>query len=173
MAGAAGVLYLLTSLGLAAAGAYPLAPVFFRLPEDNYYFWQMIFILPGFLLGWLLASGLISLFGKKGHRMSFEKAAGLSGPALALPVCLVWVPQAVQTVLMLLGMSQDEYVEILSSPGLWQVLYLGFQIIAAAWGVFLFALAARHSQSIGRGRAGIIGFVVTMVLAGGYVLLIR
>jgi hypothetical protein len=156
-----GVLYALTSLGLAASGAVPLAPLVLRLPDENHYFWQMVFVVPGFFLAWMMASGLLRLAAPAGiPGKPFRDAAALAGPSLSVPLIVAWVPQAVQTVLMVLGMSQGEFVEIVSRPGLWQVLYIAAYAGACVWAVLLFGHAARISQSSGRLRSGITGLLV-------------
>ena len=169
-----GVLYALTSLGLAVSGAVPLVPPFFRLPDGNYYFWQMIFVGPGFLLTWIAASGLLRLFGPgKGPRKLLREAASLAGPSLAVPLLAAWLPQAVQAVLMVLGMNQEEFVEIVSEPGIWQVLHVGSYAIACVWAILLFTRAARLSQSAGRWKSIIAGVLTAAMTGISFVLFLR
>ncbi len=167
-----GGLYALSSLALAVSGAVPLAPVPFGIPGENYYFWQMILFIPGVLLAWLMAGGLVRLFGRGGEG-AFREAAALSGPALAAPLVFCWIPQAVQAVLMILGMGQEEFVGIVSVPGIWQTLYIGFHVAGLALAVVLFAVASRVSQPMSRLMAGLRGCFAAAVLATVHVLFVR
>ncbi len=170
-----GGLYASTALGLALAGAVPLAPPFLDYPDDNYYFWQMILILPGFILSWLLASGLVRLFGGRlgGRRNLLRSAASLAGPSLAVPLLIAWLPQAAQTVLMLFGMGQEEFVEIVSAPGIWQIVFVAVYAVAGLLAVFLFARATRISQSVGGGMSWIAGFFVAAMTGILFVFFVR
>jgi hypothetical protein len=142
-----GLLYVLSSAVLGASGAVPTAPVFFGLDVDNYYFWQMIFILPLIFVAWGLAAGILMATGKKG----FARRDVLADAAMTWAVALLfaWVPSAVEAAFMALGMGQEEWVGILSEPGLWQTAYLGFYLVAAAYGTWDLVRAARtvHAKS--------------------------
>ncbi len=169
-----GVLFALTSFGLAASGAVPLVPLVGRLPDENHYFWQMIFVGPGFLCAWLGASKLLLVFGPRdGRRGAFRRAAALAGPSLALPFAVAWLPQAVQTGLMVLGMEQEEFAGIVSAPGIWQVLYIGMFMAAGAWAVLLFVTAARVCQPAGRLKSVLSGVLIAAAVAVPFVLFLR
>lgn len=141
------VLYVLSSFVLGASGAVPTAPVFFGLDADNYYFWQMIFILPLIFAVWGLASTILLAFGKEG----LDRRAVLADAAMTWAAALLfaWVPSAAEAAFMALGMGQEEWVGILSEPGLWQTAYLGFYLVAAAYGTWDLVRAARivHAKS--------------------------
>ena len=140
---AAGFLYALTSLALGASGAVPLWPVMDGLEADNYYFWQMVFVVPGVILAWLLVAGLLHRTRKGGAEGGgFARTLSVSGPALGGPLLVAWLPTAVQAAFMLLGMRQWEWVDILSEPGPWQTLYLAGYGLAALLAVRLFVAAS-------------------------------
>ena len=169
-----GVLYSVTSAVLAVAGAVPMAPVLFGIDVDNYYFWQMVFILPWALASWMFAAGIIRLLGgrEKGGP-GFGGTAALGAVAMVSPLVLAWVPSAVEALFQALGMGQEEWVSILSDPGPWQTAYLVIYAIAAALTVRNFLLAAR----IGRKKPGpgavIGGIAAAAGTIGAYVALIR
>jgi hypothetical protein len=170
-----GGLYAATSLGLAVAGAVPLVPPVLALPDENHYFWQMILVLPGLLLIWLLAAALLRLLAgpRGGPPGRFRSAAALCGPSLAVPLAVAWLPQFVQMVLMLLGMGQEEFVDIVSAPGIWQVIYLATYAAAALWAVLLFARAARVSQGAGGWSSWIGGFLAAALTGAPIALFLR
>jgi hypothetical protein len=169
--GGLGVLYAGTSAVLAIAGAVPTAPVFFGLDVDNYYFWQMVYVLPLAMVVWILASGILLALGKKEH----VRTAVLAEAAWAWggPLLVAWIPSAVEAVFMALGMGQEEWVGILSRPGFWQTLYQGFFLFAGVYGVRDFVLAARLVHKKSWPAAVLTGIAAAAVAIGAYVAFIR
>jgi hypothetical protein len=169
-----GILYAMTSVALAASGAVPMAPVFLRISTDNYYFWQMIFIIPLTFLAWVAVSGTIRLLLKRGPGCaSLDKTAALSGAAVSAALLIAWIPSGLAAVLMVLGMGQDELADLLSQPGLWQVFIIGCYALAAAGAAFLLVLAARFSGKRAKGGAVASGAAAALVLAALFVLFVR
>jgi hypothetical protein len=169
--GGVGGLYVLASFVLAVAGAVPTAPVFFGANADNHYAWQIFFILPFIFAVWVLASGVLLALGRKGCRRSTVLAE--TAPAWGVPLLIAWVPSAIEAVFMALGMGQDEWVGILSEPGIWQTLYLAFFAAAAALCVRGFVLAGRKVHTKSWPLAILTAMAATAVAAGAYVLLVR
>jgi hypothetical protein len=142
-----GALYAASSAVLGAVGAVPTAPVIPGADVDNYYFWQMIFSVPFALAVGTFNAGVLLAFTRKGSgRGSVVPAAAR---AWAWPLLVAWVPSAVQAAFMALGMGQEEWVGILSDPGVWQTVYLAFYMAAAglAVGGFVKAARAAHPRS--------------------------
>jgi hypothetical protein len=167
-----GVLYLVTSAVLAIAGAVPTAPVFFGLDVDNYYFWQMVFVLPLVMAVWVLASGVLLALGKKEHG---RRTAVLAEAAWAWgrPLLVAWIPSAVEAAFMALGMGQEEWVGILSRPGIWQTTYLIFYAGAACLAVRDFVLAARLVRKKSWLSAILVGVAAAAVAIGATIAFIR
>jgi hypothetical protein len=172
--GGVGFLYLVTSAILAATGAVPTAPVFFGMAPDNYYFWQMIFVMPMILAVWLVAAGVIRVLERREKdRPGFVGTAALAGVALSSTLFLAWVPSAVEAAFMAFGMGQSEWVGLLSKPGPWQTAYLVFYAAAAVLALRNFMLAARllrNKSGLGAVMAGLTAAVVTI---GAYAAFIR
>ena len=172
--GGVGVLYLITSAILAFAGAVPTAPLFFKLDVDNYYFWQMIFVLPMILAAWLVSAGVMRVLGRREKgRTDFGGTAALAGVAVGLPLFLAWIPSAVEAAFMVLGMGQSEWVGILSRPGVWQTTYLAFYAGAAGLAIRNFILAARLLRKKSGLGAVMAGLAAAAVAIGAYVAFIR
>ncbi len=146
-----GLLYTLAVIGFAVSGAVPSVPIWLSIPAHNYYFWEIFFAMPSFLLGWIMAAGVVQLLGQVGKTKgagTFEKSLAALGFAVTLPCFITWVPEAWAVILMAMGMSQEELVEILSTPGFWQAFALFCQIVAVAWMFILFALAVHAIQKL-------------------------
>ncbi len=171
---AVGVMYAATSAALGVSGDVPLAPEFLNAGADNYYVWQMLFVIPYAAAAWLLSAGIIRLLGRRTKAGgTFRGAVACAGIGVAAPLFLAWLPSAAWTAFRLLGMSQEEWVGILSPPGFWQSLYLFVYTLAGVWAVVLLALGAGLSQKIGAVRAVAAGLAAAVFLAGTYALFIR
>ena len=126
----------LTSLVQAACGHFPAVPVILPLGLENYFFWQALLMIPWVMASWLVASlvsrSMLSLLAR--NQVSFKPV--LVGHGLSFSVFLfwLWLPHLLTSVLYLLGMSQKEWVDLLSSPGWFQTLYLVFLVLSVGGG---------------------------------------
>ena len=161
------LLYLISVVGLAVAGALLPAPAFLPLDAHNYYFYEMFFVLPAFLGAWLLGSGvgaLVSLV--LGGRGSFKAAAAAWAFAFAAPSFMMWLPHAAFSVFLLLGMSQKEFMSYTADPGPIQTAFLIYQGLAALLLVIGSSKAAAAGRSIRGMRALVSGLFAAAVYAG-------
>jgi hypothetical protein len=169
--GLAGLAYAATSAVLALTGAVPAAPVFPGMDVDNYYAWQIVFVLPLIYAVWVLTSGVLLALGTRGcHRSDVLVRASR---AWGTPLMLAWVPWAVQAGFAGLGMGQAEWVDILSAPGVWQTIYLGFYTAAAALAVARFVQAARTIHKKSWPAAILTGLAAAAVATAVFVLFVR
>ena len=172
--GGVGFLYIITSAILAVTGASPMAPVFFRMDVDNYYFWQMIFVLPMILAAWLVTAGVTRLLDRREKDgPGFGGTAALAGIALSSALFLAWVPSAAEAAFMAFGMGQGEWVGLLSNPGPWQTAYLVFYAVAAALVLRNLMLAARLLRKRPGLSALMAGLVAATVPIGAFIAFIR
>jgi hypothetical protein len=169
--GGVGALYVVTSIGLAAAGAVPTAPVLSGIDVANYYVWQALLVLPLNFTVWVLASGVILVLGKKGCRRSVLLAE--TSWAWGGPLLVAWVPSFVQAAFMVLGMGQEEWVGFLSEPGPWQTVYLAFFAAAAMLAVRDFIVVARTVHSKSWPAAVLTGAAAAALAVGAFVVFIR
>jgi hypothetical protein len=170
---AAGALYALTAGGLAVSGALVTAPAVLSLAPENYYFWEMIFALPVFVLAWLAAGFAGGLAGRGRASGSFKGYLSSLGLALAVPTLLAWIPQGVLAVLLLLGRKQEEVMEWTAHPGIIQTAGLACQLLAAVWMFGLAAAAARSARGLGPARAAAVGLMTTAVFLAAMLVFIR
>lgn len=169
--GLVGLAYALSSAVLAVAGAVPTAPVIGGMDVDNYYAWEIFFIVPLVFAVWILASGVLLALGTKGsHRSDVLVKASRAWGA---PLLLAWLPLAVEAGFAVLGMGQAEWVDILSPPGIWQTVYIGTYAVAALWAVLRFVLAARTIHKGSWPSAILTGFAASVVAIGIYGLFVR
>jgi hypothetical protein len=160
--GLAGLAYAVSSAVLAASGAVPAAPVVAGLDIDNYYAWQILFVLPLVFAVWILSSGVLLALGTRGcHRSDILVKASR---AWGGPLLLAWAA---------LGMGQEEWVGFLSEPGLWQSLYLGLYAAAAIWAASRFVGTARTIHQKSWPVAFLTGLAASAVALGAFALFIR
>ncbi len=160
-----GILYTLTVIGLAIVRADIATPAWIAIPAENYYFWEIFFALPVFLMGWILGTGLVQLLSKalKGNG-TFESTLAVSGFALTVPMFVTWIPETVGAVLFILGIvTQKEWLEITSRPGFWQVFAAAYQFIALAWLLALVLVAIAASQKLRWWQAVFVGVPVIAI----------
>jgi Yip1 domain len=170
----AGILCSLTAAVLAVTGAVPMAPIFFPLRTENYYFWQMLFTLPMLLTVWIVTSMVVhALGGGRKRGGSLKKTLAIVGFAQAAPILLVWVVQTVIAVFYGLGMGQQEMVDILSAPSTSQTVFLAVLGVAIAWSFVLACLAASVSQKVKWAYALFLGVLAEVLFVGPVVFLLR
>ncbi len=169
--GLVGLAYALSSAGLALAGDVPDAPVIAGIGTDNYYAWQIVFILPLFYAVWILASGVLLALGTKGcHRSDVLVRVSR---AMGWPLLLAWAPSAVQAGFAVLGMGQAEWVDILSKPGLPQTVFLAVYGAAGLFAVWRFIRAARTIHKKSWPAAAATGLAASVVVIGIFILFVR
>jgi len=158
-----GLLFAISAAGLAAAGALLPAPAFLPLPSHNYYFYEMFFALPVFVAAWLIgaAAGLVFslLLGGWG---SFKAAAAAWAFAFAVPAFLMWLPHALFSGFLTLGMSQKEFMSYTAYPGLWRTAFFAYQVLA----LFLLLLGSTRAAQVARDLKPIPAVITGFFAAG-------
>lgn len=169
-----GVLYTGTVAMLAASGALITAPAVIAVSAQNYYFFEIFFALPVSLAGWILAAGFARLLGMWGKGSgSFEGTLAALGFAVSLPMFVTWIPETIFAVLLLLGMTQEEFMELMARPGFLQIFGWAYQIIAVLWMLGLVILAVGISQKLQPFRAALIGFLTLILFMAVMLIFIR
>lgn len=161
---ATGCLYALRALALGWAGAVPLAPSPLRLAPYNFFFWEMIFSLPLIVAAWLIVSLWAKLLGRVlGGKGSFRETAAALAAAFSAPLLFVWVFEAAVTVLRIAGLGQQEFADIVSTPGFWQTLFLGYLGLGALLLWLLTVRALAKGQKLGRIKALLAGTLTAAI----------
>jgi hypothetical protein len=126
----------LTSQVQAACGHFPAVPVILPLGLENYFFWQALLVVPWILAGWLAVSlvARIILNELARNQVSFRQVLVLYGLSFSVFLFWLWLPHLLTAILYLLGLSQKEWVDLLSHPGWFQTLYIIFLVLAVGSG---------------------------------------
>lgn len=131
-----GLSFSLTSLVQAACGRFPAVPVIIPLGLENYFFWQALLLIPWVIISWLVVSLMarVMLMLLTDKQVSLRQILAYYGLSFSVFLFWLWLPHLLTAILYLLGMSQKEWVDLLSNPGWFQTLYLIFLILAAGGG---------------------------------------
>lgn len=169
-----GILYTLTVAMLAAGGALITAPAVIAISAENYYFFEMFFALPVVAAGWILAAGFARLLSKSGKGSgSFEGTLAALGFAVTVPMFVTWIPETIFAALLLLGMTQEEFMDLMAQPGFFQIFGWAYQIAAVAWMLVLVMIAVGISQKLKWGRAVLVGLLTTVLFMTVMLIFIR
>lgn len=160
-----GVLYTLTVIGLAWAGVVPVVPPWIAIPAERYYFWEIFFTVPVFVLGWIVAGGLAQVVGRAlGRTGTFESTLAVLGFALAVPTFVMWVPETIEAVLFVAGVTTQPEWMGLSSRGFWRVFRDAYQVVTLAWYLALLPLAIAAAHRLSWPRAVLAGAATVTVV---------
>jgi hypothetical protein len=167
-----GVLYTLTVIGLASAQVQIVVEPWLAVPAATYYFWEIFFALPVFVLVWILAAGLAHLLSKPfAGRGSFEGTLAALGFALTIPAFVTWIPETVNTLLIVTGViTEAEWLAWNSEPGLWRLFWDVYQFVALGWYLLLFPVAVWAAQKVRWWQAALVG--TATVAVAGFIMLI-
>lgn len=161
------ILYTFTVMGLAAAKARIVSPAWVNIPAQQYYFWEIFFALPVFIIGWLLAAAILHLlsilFKGKG---TFESTLALLGFALTIPTFVTWIPETIGTILFVSGIhTQKDWLDAVSRPGFWKIFADAYEYVALAWYLMLFWMAASVSQKL-KWKPAVFTGTLTVIIVG-------
>jgi len=170
-----GLMFAFTSILQAFSGNIPAIPLILPLGLENYFVWQAVLFVPWLILSWLLVSWLagltLEMFGAK--KFSWRQLS--AGLALGLYPFLfwLWLPHFFTSALYLIGMSQKEWVDLLSNPGWFQTLYISLIVIALFSGWLSTCLTISARRWVKRGNSLLVGSLSYLVMVLFIFVLIR
>jgi len=169
-----GGLYIITVALLAAGGALITAPAALAISAENYYFFEVFFALPVCVAGWILAAAAARLMSRWGRGSgTFEGTLAALGFAVTVPMFLTWATETVFAVLLVLGMSQEEFMDLIAQSKFLQVFGWAYQIAAISWMLLLTMIAVGVSQKLTWWRAVVVGLLTTIVFMAVMLVFIR
>ncbi|MDD8020314.1 MAG: hypothetical protein PHU81_03890 [Acidobacteriota bacterium] len=143
-----GLMFSLTSILQAFSGNIPAIPLILPLGLENYFVWQAVLFIPWLVLGWLAASWLARmLLRKTGSRnLSLRQLSANLAISFYPFLFWLWLPHFFTAFFYLLGMTQEEWVDLISNPGWFQTIYIIFFIMAllSGWLASCLTLVNRH-----------------------------
>ncbi|HRD02317.1 MAG TPA: hypothetical protein PLP57_06720 [Candidatus Saccharicenans sp.] len=154
-----GLMFSLTSIIQAFSGNVPAVPLILPLGLENYFVWQAVLFIPWLMVSWLLVSWLARMNFKIAGAKKLSWRQLSAGLALSFYPFLfwLWLPHFFTSVLYLLGMSQKEWVDLLSNPGWFQSVYISLIVIALLSGWLASCLTVTARRWTKRGYSLITG----------------
>ena len=135
-------------------------PPFLRIPEEQYYLYELIFLIPLFLCNWLLASGIACLLSKSmDGNGTYDSLLGGFGLSMAVGAYFTLIPDYVQGNLWTSGwISFTEYQE-LTSRGPLLVLVWAYLLAYLLAHLFFYSLTVRRTQGLNTPRSIIVSLI--------------
>lgn len=135
-------------------------PAFLRIPEEQYYFYELIFIIPMFFVTWLLASGIAYVMAiALGGDGPIDAILGGFGVSMAISFYFSLIPDYIQGILWNTGLIPfHQYLEITGKgvPLMIVWAYLAAFLLAH---LILYSITVNQTQGISRTRAALVGLV--------------
>lgn len=168
------VLWEVAILLWALGGATVTMPAFLKIPEDRYYFYQLIFFIPMFFVAWLLAGSVAYVLSKAlGGRGSFDTVLGGFGIAAPISGYFALIPDLVQGILWSTNLVPFSEYQELTSRGLLAVLVWGYMLAYVIAYLYFYSATIRHSHKLSTLKAFIAAFAAYTVSAGIFIVIAR
>jgi len=168
------VLYEIVIALWAVGGATPTMPAFLRIPDNQYYYYQLIFMMPMILVMWLLAGGIAYILSKAlGGNGSYDTILGGFGIAALVSTYIVLVPDFIQGVLWTTGWVPFAEYQEATSRGLLMVLVWGYLLAYNVSYLVLYTVTIHHSQNLGKLKSVAVATISYFASVGIFITIVR
>jgi len=150
----------------ALGGASVTMPAFLKIPVEQYYFYQLIFMIPMFLAIWILAAGIGYLLSRSlGGRGSFDAILGGFGLTMAVSGYFALIPDYVQGVLWSTGWVPFAEYQEATSQGFLVVVVWAYMLAWLFAHLALYAVTVHHAQRLSVAKSA---FVAVAAFFGSF-----
>ena len=154
------VLYEFAILLWALGGATPTIPAFLKIPDDQYYFYQLLFEIPMILIVWLIAGGIAYVLSKAlGGNGSYDTILGGYGIAALVSSYFALIPDYIQGVLWTTGWVPFAEYQEATSRGPLVFLVWGYLLAFNVSYLLLYTVTIRYSQNLGKLKSAFVAAV--------------
>ncbi|MDH3374239.1 MAG: hypothetical protein OER22_14335 [Gammaproteobacteria bacterium] len=168
------VLYELAFVLWALGDATVTMPAFLKIPEDRYYFYELIFAIPVFFVVWIVASGTAYLFSRAiGGNGSYDTMLGGFGIAALVSAYFTLIPDFIQGVLWTTGWVPFAEYQEATSRGPLLVLLWGYIVAYNVSHLVLYTVTIRYSQNLGISKSAIVAIISYFTSVGIFITFIR
>jgi len=135
-------------------------PVFLKIPQEQYYFYELIFLIPLFLFTWLLASGIAYLLTKiLGGNGSFDAILGGFGLTMAVSAYFTLIPDYIQGVLWITGWVPFAEYQELTGRGILLIIVWAYMLAYVLAHVLLYSVTVQHTQGLSKLRSAAVALL--------------
>ena len=158
----------------ALGGATPTIPTFLKIPEEKYYFYQLIYYIPMFLVTWFLASGIAYALSKAiGGSGSYDTILGGFGMTAFISGYFALIPDFIQGVLWTTGwVPFTEYLE-LTSHGFLAVIVSGYLLAYSVAHLVLYSATIHYSQNLSKSKSVSVAVVAYFASVFLFMIIVR
>ena len=168
------VLYELAFVLWALGDATVTMPAFLKIPEDRYYFYELIFAIPVFFIVWFVASGTAYLLSKAiGGNGSYDTMLGGFGIAALISAYFTLIPDFIQGVLWTTGWVPFAEYQEATSRGPLLVLVWVYIVAYNVSHLVLYTVTIRYSQNLGILKSAIVAIISYFTSIGIFITFIR
>jgi hypothetical protein len=166
--------YTIVYLFLICGGGEPFKP-WLAIPPEIYYRYNVFFLAPSMLMGWILASGVVQLLSRFfSGTGTFENTFTVLGFGIGIAS---WTTGLHDLVTSFLGgihvISQHEYEIALNSPTIWRILlWLQFALYLVCF-LLLFTIGIKSAHRIKTGQAFFLAFAGFLIYQSFFLLFNR
>ncbi|MHC4180912.1 MAG: hypothetical protein ACYSWU_25730 [Planctomycetota bacterium] len=155
-------------------GATVTMPAFLKIPDEQYYFYQLIFFVPMFLVTWLLAGGVAYVLAKAfGGTGSYDTILGGFGMTAAVSGYFVLIPDYVQGLLWTTGWVPFTEYQELTGQGFLAVLVWSYIIAYSIAYLLLYSTTIHYSQNLSKSKSVIVAIIAYFVSAVFFIIICR
>ena len=158
----------------ALGGATPTIPAFLKIPDEQYYFYQLIFYIPMFLVTWLLASDIAYMLSKAfGGSGSYDTILGGFGMAAFISGYFALIPDFIQGVLWTTGWVPFTEYQELTSHGFLAVIVWGYLLAYSIAYLLLYSVTIHYSQNLSQSKSVIVAVSAYFVSVFFFMIIVR
>jgi hypothetical protein len=135
--------------------AVPWVPTFVKVPDESYYFWELILGLPLFLLPMIMVAGTIHLLSRiYTQERTFEDLLPPFLFALNVPFFLFCIHDLAYALLCLAGVwTPEQFRSLITQPGIMMYINVIVGVGAFVWTIPLMAMVVRACYALSSGRS--------------------
>lgn len=168
------VLYEFVFVLWALGDATVTMPAFLKIPEDRYYFYELIFAIPVFFIVWIVAGGTAYLLSKAiGGNGSHDTMLGGFGIAALISAYFALIPDFIQGALWTTGWVPFAEYQEATSRGPLLVLVWGYIVAYNVSHLVLYTVTIRYSQNLGILKSAIVAIISYITSIGIFITFIR
>jgi hypothetical protein len=168
------VLWEIAILLWALGGASVTLPAFLKIPEEQYYFYQLIFMIPMFLATWLLAASIGYVISKAlGGDGAYDTILAGFGITTAVSGYFALIPDYIQGVLWTTGWVSFAEYQALTSRGFLAVVVWTYLFAYLAAHIALYSATIHYSQEISKTRSVFVSVVAFLGSFAVWITIVR
>jgi hypothetical protein len=161
-----GLLFSLNSVVYALSRASPLIPPLLPIPARDYYRVQLLYEIPTFITGWVLATLVSYAIGAVfGAKQTLRQHCALLGFSLNLPWLLTWSVDFLIGLLYLTGgLAQNHWAQLIAGNAYWRLFNATYGFGPVVWVFVLLYIESRAVRELGRFASFMAAAVTVVVL---------